>query len=177
MIGAATAARRRPDGFRREALCEWRVLARKRLFVVRLPTRAVVAVKMTAGRVRSSRADRKRPAPRAACPVRSDCQAALTVLTGLQRGVHVALNGVPITIGRAADADLVIEDPSVGAHHTRIGRAPNGAFYAVDLSSANGTFVDADRIGIALLRDGDLLRVGPTAEMRFTITPSGRTAH
>ena len=125
---------------------------------------------MTTARIRSSMVQRKHRGARAARPAPDDGQATLTVLTGPQKGLLLALQGVPITIGRAADADLVIEDAGVGAHHTRVARAPNGAFYVVDLGSTNGTFIDADRVGIALLRNGDLLRVGPTAEIRFTIT-------
>ena len=127
---------------------------------------------MKALRMRSSVLKRKRHRPRAAYPVPNDSQATLTVVTGRQAGSRLALHGTPVTIGRAADADLVIEDPGVGAHHIRVAQAPNGSFYVVDLSSANGTFVDADRVGIALLRDGDLLRLGPMAEIRFAVIPS-----
>jgi hypothetical protein len=95
--------------------------------------------------------------------------ATLTVLTGEQAGQVMVVGGAPIVIGRAADADLVVEDPGVSEHHGRVTRSPSGGFSILDLASTNGTFLGANRIGVALLRGGDLLRLGPSAELRFTI--------
>ncbi|HET7923674.1 MAG TPA: FHA domain-containing protein [Rhodanobacteraceae bacterium] len=52
---------------------------------------------------------------------------------------------VPITIGRAYDNDVVIDDPHVAAHHLRITRGENGALVAEDLGSLNGLYVDRAR--------------------------------
>src|SRR5579863_10405604 len=49
----------------------------------------------------------------AAFPARTELRATLTVLTGLQAGRIVAVDGEPMTIGRGADADLVVEDTGV----------------------------------------------------------------
>ncbi|MEP7042861.1 MAG: FHA domain-containing protein [Dokdonella sp.] len=50
-----------------------------------------------------------------------------------------------ITLGRAYDNDIVLDDPHVGAHHLRIARGGDGAWVAEDLGSLNGTFVEGER--------------------------------
>lgn len=51
------------------------------------------------------------------------------------------LTGPATTIGRAADNDVVLDDPSVSRRHARITRGPTG-FTVEDLDSFNGTTVD-----------------------------------
>jgi two-component system, cell cycle response regulator len=96
-------------------------------------------------------------------------RATLTVLTGMHAGRLAALEGNAMTIGRAADVDLTVEDTSVSRHHARVARTAEGAFYAEDLDSTNGTFLGVHRIGIALLRGGDQLQLGPHLHVRFAI--------
>jgi two-component system cell cycle response regulator len=96
-------------------------------------------------------------------------RATLTVLTGMHAGRLAALEGEAMTIGRAADVDLMVDDTSVSRHHARVARTPEGAFYAEDLDSKNGTFLGVQRIGIALLRGGDQLQLGPHLHVRFAI--------
>lgn len=105
----------------------------------------------------------------AAFPVRTERRATLTVLTGLQAGRIVAVEGIPMTIGRGVDADLVVQDTGVSRHHVRIARTAEGAFYAEDLGSTNGTYRGADRIGLTLLCAGDLLQLGPSLQVRFAV--------
>ncbi len=52
---------------------------------------------------------------------------------------------VPITVGRAYDNDVIVDDPHVAAHHLRITRGENGALVAEDLGSLNGLYVDRAR--------------------------------
>jgi pSer/pThr/pTyr-binding forkhead associated (FHA) protein len=67
--------------------------------------------------------------------------------------------GVTKTIGRAAQADFVIDAPLVSRVHCRL-EANDQALGVVDLSSTNGTYVNDERIERARLRAGDRLRVG-----------------
>jgi hypothetical protein len=63
------------------------------------------------------------------------------------------------TIGRAPDNDVVLDHPTVSNHHARLswkGRA----LLIEDLSSANGTFVDGQRIRTLRTRPGIELKVG-----------------
>lgn len=70
------------------------------------------------------------------------------------------------TVGRADDADLRIADDCVSRKHARIGAAPSQGGTALtvrDLGSANGTFVNGERIlSDHLLAPGDLIEIGNT---------------
>jgi diguanylate cyclase (GGDEF)-like protein len=66
----------------------------------------------------------------------------------------------PVTIGRAAECDVVVGDSSVSRIHARIEVGPNGRHVVTDLGSTNGTFVNSVRTGSGPLQDGDYLRVG-----------------
>jgi diguanylate cyclase (GGDEF)-like protein len=105
----------------------------------------------------------------ASLPRETTARATLTVLTGLHAGRLMAVDGDQVTIGRGADADLVVDDPGVSRNHARIGRAPEGGFYVQDLGSTNGTFVGAARVDVSPLHQVDVLQLGPTFKVRFAM--------
>lgn len=55
------------------------------------------------------------------------------------------VNGDALSIGRAYDNDLVLDDPHVAAHHLRLLREADGGWVAEDLHSINGLRVDGAR--------------------------------
>lgn len=59
--------------------------------------------------------------------------------------VPLPLDKPVISIGRGPDNDVVIDEPQISRHHARLLRADDGLFIE-DLGSANGTFIDGDRI-------------------------------
>ncbi len=92
------------------------------------------------------------------------------VLTGPQAGQLVGLEQALVVLGRAADADLVVQEPSVSAYHARIARVSDVRCCVEDLGSTNGTFVDGRRISLSPLEVGDRLQLGPDFALRFAIT-------
>ncbi|NLJ78222.1 MAG: FHA domain-containing protein [Tissierellia bacterium] len=63
-------------------------------------------------------------------------------------------------VGRANDNEIVIRDPYVSKKHLRMAK-DEGDFYLEDLDSANGTYVNGDRImDVVRLKNGDRIRVG-----------------
>jgi pSer/pThr/pTyr-binding forkhead associated (FHA) protein len=68
-----------------------------------------------------------------------------------------------LSIGRSATCDVVIaEDIYASTVHTRLRRDDDG-FFAEDLASTNGTYVNAERIFTPTrLTRGDVLQVGST---------------
>ncbi|HEU4663671.1 MAG TPA: FHA domain-containing protein [Dokdonella sp.] len=50
-----------------------------------------------------------------------------------------------LTLGRAWDNDIVLDDPHVAAHHLRLARDEAGAWTAHDLGSVNGLHVEGER--------------------------------
>jgi diguanylate cyclase (GGDEF)-like protein len=64
-----------------------------------------------------------------------------------------------MVIGRGSDCDIHISDFSVSRRHARVELGTDG-YYAVDLQSTNGTFVNDAPGARCKLKDGDYLRVG-----------------
>lgn len=64
-----------------------------------------------------------------------------------------------VRIGRAAENDIVVDDPSISAFHCEI-RVGDGFFQFKDMGSTNGIRVNGERLPEAMLCDGDLIRFG-----------------
>jgi diguanylate cyclase (GGDEF)-like protein len=79
--------------------------------------------------------------------------------TGAGMGTRYPLGEAPMVLGRGSDCDIRINDHSVSRRHARIQPGADG-YYAVDLQSTNGTFVNDVPASICKLKDGDYLRVG-----------------
>jgi pSer/pThr/pTyr-binding forkhead associated (FHA) protein len=101
-------------------------------------------------------------------PTPTTSEARLVVIEGPLVGTSVPLSGTPVTIGRASDSTLVLEDDYVSSHHARVVAGRRGKWQVEDLGSTNGTYVDDDQIkGSAPLEPGTRVRVGTTVlEMR-----------
>jgi pSer/pThr/pTyr-binding forkhead associated (FHA) protein len=79
----------------------------------------------------------------------------------------------PVSIGRHADNDIILADPQVSRHHAEI-VMQGGRWVISDLGSANGSYVDGQRIvGPQVLNHGDLVRVGQT---QFQVEIAGAIA-
>ena len=79
--------------------------------------------------------------------------------TGPGMGRRYQLADSPIVIGRGNDCEIRINDHSVSRKHARVQPGIDG-YYAVDLQSTNGTFVNDVPASMYKLKDGDYLRVG-----------------
>jgi two-component system cell cycle response regulator len=79
--------------------------------------------------------------------------------TGPSMGTRYPITDAPLVIGRASDCDIRINDHSVSRRHARIQPGADG-FYAVDLQSTNGTYINDMPASMYKLKDGDYLRVG-----------------
>jgi predicted component of type VI protein secretion system len=65
----------------------------------------------------------------------------------------------PVTMGRAPDNDLHIDNLAVSNYHARV-YMEAGSLVVEDLDSLNGTFLNDMRIERAMLKDGDTLLIG-----------------
>jgi pSer/pThr/pTyr-binding forkhead associated (FHA) protein len=89
-----------------------------------------------------------------------------TSTNALEMAKHVNLQEGAISIGRAEDNDLHIQDKTVSAHHARIFTYLD-ASYIEDLGSKNGTYLNGKRIQKHTLHIGDVIKVG---RLEFKIT-------
>lgn len=86
----------------------------------------------------------------------------LVVIEGPLLGTIVPLGDVQITIGRAPDSTLVIDDDYASSRHSRV-YPSEGSWVVEDLGSTNGTWIDRTRItSPTVLPVGAPLRVGRT---------------
>ena len=89
-----------------------------------------------------------------------DFAVALTIDTGQAPAWAAVLRQTRARVGRR-DADVVINDPSVGERHLRVEAYADDMLFVCDLGAAMGTTLDGARVdGRARLQDGARLGIG-----------------
>lgn len=73
----------------------------------------------------------------------------------------VALGIAGVTAGRSPQCELPLDDQGVSRRHCRFERR-DGEVVVTDLDSANGTFVNGQAVASAIVRPGDVVRIGGT---------------
>jgi pSer/pThr/pTyr-binding forkhead associated (FHA) protein len=126
---------------------------------------------------RGSRRDtgRAQPAARQAAPPqqrgqqqgggrqRRNAPSKLVVTEGTLTGTTVALQGQTITLGRAHDSTIVLDDDYASSRHARIYPDRDGQWIVEDLGSTNGTYLDRSRLTTPLpIPLGAPIRIGKT---------------
>jgi hypothetical protein len=109
---------------------------------------------------RPAKAARPPKQPRAPRP--SGAPTKLVVVQGERAGTVIDLTGVPITIGRANDATLVVTDDYASSRHARI-YAQDGQWIVEDLGSTNGTYLGRTKVSRPMpVPPGVPVRIGKT---------------
>jgi two-component system cell cycle response regulator len=91
----------------------------------------------------------------------------LVVVRG-EIGCHaLPASGELLTIGRARESQICVDDDSVSRHHAEI-LVDDFGVKLRDLGSANGTYVNDTRVAEAYLIEGDRIEVGPTV-IKFVV--------
>jgi S-DNA-T family DNA segregation ATPase FtsK/SpoIIIE len=96
----------------------------------------------------------------------------LRVIAGLDAGREVALSPAGVTVGRDEECELSLLDDGVSRRHFTVTARPSGLYATVtDLGSANGTWVEGERISEpAEIEPGAVVEAGDVA---FTIASPG----
>ncbi|MFV0134817.1 FHA domain-containing protein [Streptomyces sp. HMX87] len=119
---------------------------RSDLFGTRVTQRSA---RREAGRDRQQAA-RQAPPPQRQQPSggrgRRNAPTKLVVTEGTLTGTTVALQGQTITLGRAHDSTIVLDDDYASSRHARIYPDQNGQWIVEDLGSTNGTYLDRSRL-------------------------------
>jgi len=74
-------------------------------------------------------------------------------------GQRFSLRAGRTTMGRSANNDMTLTEPSISATHARI-IGERGNWRVLNLLSTNGTFVNGKKISESPLRHGDRIRMG-----------------
>ena len=83
---------------------------------------------------------------------------------------NVALDGRPVTIGRATDVELVLADPLASRRHARLS-SRGGWLVMSDLGSTNGTRINGQRVREAVVGPGDRIEIGAT-RLEVVVAPA-----
>ncbi|GED85891.1 FHA domain-containing protein [Streptomyces sp. NPDC091412] len=87
----------------------------------------------------------------------------LVVTEGILTGTTVALQGQTITLGRAHDSTIVLDDDYASSRHARIYPDRDGQWIVEDLGSTNGTYLDRTRLTTPTpMPLGTPIRIGKT---------------
>jgi hypothetical protein len=100
-------------------------------------------------------------------PPDSAQRAYLLVRTDGAPPVQFELGGALISIGRASDNDVIVDDGQVSRHHCQL-KLQHGAYGFADLGSRNGSFVNGHQVNEIALGPGDMIRIGST-EIEFQV--------
>jgi pSer/pThr/pTyr-binding forkhead associated (FHA) protein len=134
---------------------------RRDLFGAR-PTRAARKAARAAAAPRPPAAPVTTSAPTSAAKAPRNTPRSLVVTAGSGPGRVLTLGTVALTIGRAADNSLVVEDDYASSHHCRLVPGPAG-WTLEDLGSTNGTFVGKSRVTAPVpVKAGSTFKVGRT---------------
>ncbi len=128
--------------------------------VVRTDLLGNVAAKMRRGRTQAPAPQPPRP-PRPARPGRGTPRF-LVATEGALAGRSIDLVDQQITMGRANDATLVLNDDYASSYHARI-FPQDGQWFVEDLGSTNGTYLDRQKVSRPTpVQVGMPIRIGKT---------------
>lgn len=86
----------------------------------------------------------------------------LVVTHGALAGTRISLEGRPISLGRADDSTLVLDDDYASTRHARLSLRGTD-WYVEDLGSTNGTYLDRAKVtGPSKVPLGVPIRIGKT---------------
>jgi hypothetical protein len=74
---------------------------------------------------------------------------------------EIPIESDPISIGRGAEADVDVKDVETSRHHCAL-LLWEDDWVIKDGHSRNGTWVNGRRVEVAVLKDGDIVRIGKT---------------
>ena len=88
-------------------------------------------------------------------------EACLMVIYGARLGQRITLQECSLVIGRDPDVDISLSEDSVSRRHALVAPTSKGVLIR-DLDSTNGTYINHQAVQEALLKNGDLIKIGRT---------------
>lgn len=87
----------------------------------------------------------------------------LVVVQGALAGTTISLSSQPVTVGRANDSTIVLDDDFASSRHARLYPDASGQWVVEDMGSTNGTYLDRTKInGPTPVPLGAPIRIGKT---------------
>jgi pSer/pThr/pTyr-binding forkhead associated (FHA) protein len=92
----------------------------------------------------------------------------LHILSGKKAGAQFTGTRFPIHVGRAAEADISVDEPGVWPRHLKITRRPEGLVCQAEANARVG--VNDVQVDQAVLRNGDVISIG-ALKIQFALAP------
>ncbi|HEY6564862.1 MAG TPA: FHA domain-containing protein, partial [Pirellulaceae bacterium] len=90
----------------------------------------------------------------------------LFVIQGPDQGRRFDLRDDPLVVGRGKESGIRLQDTEISRRHAELVPLPDEqAFELHDLGSANGSYVNSQRVQRHTLRTGDRVQLGRTLMM------------
>lgn len=97
----------------------------------------------------------------------------LIVVSGkTSAGKMFKLDRSELVIGRANEADIMLDDEGVSRKHAKVIVRGDGSVQLVDLNSTNGTFNNGEKVDVQALHDGDKIQIGSATILKFSYQDS-----
>lgn len=86
----------------------------------------------------------------------------LIVLTGPLKNQRITVGEEPMTVGRAADCQIVLTDDEVATRHAELTQRPEVGLHIRDLGTMNSIIVNGRELRESRLKHGDMVEIGRT---------------
>lgn len=93
----------------------------------------------------------------------------LIVISGPRFGDAVPVTKENVLVGRDPVSQLSLEQEDISFHHAKVIVLPRDIYMVKDLGSTNGTFVNEEKIDNFPLEHGDVIRIGLSTRLRFSL--------
>jgi hypothetical protein len=100
----------------------------------------------------------------------------MVIENGPLRGREITVTSDGVRIGRSSNNDIVIKDPALSRFHCRVFFKPGDGLWAMDLGSANQTFINGKVLTEQRLVPGDRMTLGETSIKVISDQPDGSQA-
>ena len=90
------------------------------------------------------------------------------VSRGLQKGRPIPVREGQRSVGRATVCDVSVQGRGVSRTHMLVKQSPDKGVTICDADSTNGLYVNGQRVREHILRDGDVVQLGPDLQFTFS---------
>ncbi len=94
------------------------------------------------------------------------------LVSGPQKGRPLPFPEGRWTIGRGSESDFSVHGRGISRTHLKLKSGPDNRVTVKDSQSTNGSLVNGKHIDKHVLKDGDLVQIGPEVTMKFTLMPA-----
>jgi pSer/pThr/pTyr-binding forkhead associated (FHA) protein len=95
-------------------------------------------------------------------------EVSIVIASGPMAGSEALIEKARVTLGRAAEADVVLDDASVSSQHAAL-ELFDGGYRLRDLGSTNGVRVNGASVNVAELKHGDRVELGSLC-LRYVVS-------